>query len=252
MRGQAGPNQSGKAIQSLQFGSQLSLSVPLDNLAHTRHLLATRILDLIQGFMDMPQLLRIVERTSEGEESVTDLPINQEQEDGTVINDLTIGEYDAVVTEQPSQVTFENSQHEQAMAMKTAGAPIPWSYIVRTSTLADKTQLAREMREAEQSQSNPVEEAKAALALATATAKNVEALFSAMRAAQLLRTDPALAPIADTLYKSGGGTDADGGETIPADVQLGAQPAPPINTNPLTPDNPARGVTTGIESGVPA
>ena len=79
--------------------------------------------------------------------------------------------------------------------------------------------------------------------------KSVEALFSAMRAAALLRGDPALAGVADTLAKSAGFRDADGGETIPGNVEQRATPvAPPAGTN-LTPDNPQAGATAGILNG---
>ena len=251
MRGNAGPSQSGRAIQSLQFGSQLSLAVPLDNLSRTRHMMAKRMLDLIQSYMDAPQVMRIVKRGLDGQQTTEELAINQ-QAGEQVINNLTIGEYDMVVTEAPSQVTFENSQFEQMMTMMEKGAPIPWSFAIRMSSLADRGELARAIQaqeEAQSNQSNPVDEARAALALAQATAKNVEALFSAMRAAALLRGDPALAGVADTLAKSAGFRDADGGETIPGNVEQRATPvAPPAGTN-LTPDNPQAGATAGILNG---
>lgn len=248
LRGQAPAGASGRAIQSLQFGSQLSLAVPLDNLAYTRHLVGSRLLDLIQGFMDLPQLLRIVERDDEGEEYTSELPINWPTTAGGVLNDLTTGEYDVVITEQPSQVTFENGQYEQAMAMKEKGAPIPWSWIIKYSSLADKGALAK-IVQAQEGQSNPNDEAKAALALAMATAKNVEALFSAIRTAQALRADPALAGIADGLAKSAGFKDADAAPIYPANVPLGAPP--PTSTHPLTPDNPQAGLDAGLGTAPP-
>lgn len=259
MRGQAPAGQSGRAIQSLQFGSQLSLAVPLDNLARTRHMVAKRMLKMIQGFMDMPQVLRIAKRGADGSETTEELPINMEMEDGSVLNDLTIGEYDVVVTEQPSQVTFENSQYEQAMAMRKEGIMIPEHVVLRYSNLADKTEIIREMREAQANQqANVLEQAKAALAEAQAAKAQadsvkakLEAIFSAMRASQLLRSDPALAGLSDDMLLSSGFVDSDPAPIVPAATALGLPPGapPPVNTNPLTPDNPGRGVTAGIENG---
>ena len=248
MRGAAGANQSGRAIQSLQFGSQLSLAVPLDNLSRTRHMLAKRMLTLIQTYMDTPQVMRIVSRGMDGRETTEELAINQ-QVGEQIINNLTIGEYDMVVNEVPAAVTFENSQFEQALTLVEKGAPIPWSYLIRLSSLSDKGELSKTVEAAEQQQPDPLNEAKVLSLQAQATAKNVESLFSAMRAAGLLRGDPAIAGIADTLAKSAGFKDADGGETIPGNVDPMASPAaPPPGTN-LTPDNPQAGLTAGILNG---
>lgn len=255
-RGQAqSANQSGKAIQSLQFGSQLSLAVPLDNLARTRHLLASRMLELIQGFMDVPQIMRIVDRVPGAEDTTEELQLNWETELGEVINDLTVGEYDVIVTDQPNHITFEHSQYEQAMQMKKEGAPIPWSYIVRYSPLAERNELSRMVAEQEGQQSDPEKEAKAALAhaqaaLATANAvnKSMEAFFSAMRSSQLLRSDPALATLADQMLRSGGYEDKDAAPIVPDASGLPPMAAPPVSTNPLTPDNPQVGVNAGLEA----
>ena len=248
-------NQSGKAIQSLQFGSMLSLAVPLDNLARTRHLLASRMLEMIQQFMDVPQVMRIVDKNVDGSEETSELLLNWTDETGEVLNNLTVGEYDVVVTEQPNAVTFENSQYQQAMELKQLGAPIPWSYIIRRSSLADKNELVAEVAAMEQGQQDAEKEAKAALAMAQAanaqmqSVKNaMEALFSAMRASQLLRSDPALAGLADQMLLSGGFQDSNAAPVVPDASGLPPAPPPPNSSNPLTPDNPTAGVTAGLET----
>lgn len=264
MRGAAPSGQSGKAIQSLQFGSQMSLAVPLDNLARTRTMVARRLLQLIQGYMDYPQLMRIVDRDEFGEEATEEMKLNWLEQDGRVLNDLTLGEYDVVISEQPQQVTFDNSQFDQAMALKEAGAPIPWSYIMRMSNLADRTNLARMARDVE-NQPDPnaeaeaalaqaraaQQEAAAALAHATATAKRVESMFSAVRTAATMRSDPALSTLADVILGSAGFVDQDSAPLMPDTMGLppAAGVAPPVNTNPITPDNPDRGMNAGIENG---
>ena len=248
-------NQSGKAIQSLQFGSMLSLAVPLDNLARTRHLLASRMLEMIQQFMDVPQVMRIVDKNVDGTEQTSELLLNWTMETGELLNDLTVGEYDVVVTEQPNAVTFENSQYQQALELKQLGAPIPWSYIVRRSSLADKNELVAEVAAMEQGQQDAEKEAKAALAMAQAanaqmqSVKNaMEALFSAMRASQLLRSDPALAGLADQMLLSGGFQDSNAAPVVPDASGLPPAPPPLNSSNPLTPDNPTAGVTAGLET----
>lgn len=249
MRGQSKPAQSGLAIQSLQFGSQLSLAVPLDNLSRTRRMLAIRMLEMIQSFMTEAQVLRITERGADGREVSTELPINWENDDGSILNNLTIGEYDAVVTEQPSQITFQNSQFQQALELKKLIPNFPDDVLLRYSNLADKNEVIEAIKAARDNASaNPLDEARAALALAQATAKNVEALFSAMRTGALLRTDPALAGIADTIAKSAGFQDKDAAPIYPATQAAELPPGapPPTSSNPLTPDNPEAGADAGM------
>ena len=60
---------------------------------------------------------------------------------GSYFNDVTVGTYDVVITEQPMQVTFQNSQFQQALEMLKAGAPIPPAILIRYSNLADKEEI---------------------------------------------------------------------------------------------------------------
>lgn len=258
IRGQGMAGQSGRAIQSLQFGSQLSMAVPLDNLARTRHMVAGRMLKLIQRFMNVPQVMRIADSDEIGEETTEEVQLNWITELGEVLNNLTIGEYDTIVSEQPNQVTFENSQFEQAMAMREKGIAIPDSVVIKNSSLADRVALAKAAR-AKEDQPNPAADAEtalkaaqAAMQRASAVAKSVEALFSAINTSALLRQDPALAGIADTIAKSAGFVDADPAPIYPDTSGLPPVAPPPTNTNPLTPTNPDVGATQGIETGIPA
>ena len=65
---------------------------------------------------------------------------------GTYLNDVTLGQYDVVVTEVPMQVTFENSQFEQAIKMREKGIAIPDPVVIRYSNLADKNEVIEQMR----------------------------------------------------------------------------------------------------------
>ena len=148
MRGVQGPETSGIAIQAKQFASQQQLSVPLDNLAYTRQLLAKRILKLMQRYYDTHRIFRITETdpmTGKPKEEL--LEINKfDPATGGYINDVTIGTYDVVITEQPMQVTFQNSQFQQALEMRKAGISIPDQQVVRYSNLADKHDILASMQ----------------------------------------------------------------------------------------------------------
>ena len=90
--------------------------------------------------------------------------------------------------------------------------------------------------------------AQAANAQMQSVKNAMEALFSAMRASQLLRSDPALAGLADQMLLSGGFQDSNAAPVVPDASGLPPAPPPPNSSNPLTPDNPTAGVTAGLET----
>ena len=252
--GMDNPDMSGIAIQSRQHAAQNLLAVPLDNLARTRHLLASRMLDLIQRFYREPRIIRITETDLYGRKQSTPLAINQQTPSG-MYNDLTVGEYDVVISEQPLQITWENSQFQQGLELRKAGIPVPDEVLIRHSNLEDKEEIAKSMAERGK-QIDPTMEAKAKLLTAQAEKtqaemvnKAVEAQYSAIQTAQTIATLPATAGLADTLLKSAGYVDKDAPPIVP---QLaGPVPGavrPPRNNDPITPTNPARGIDAGMES----
>lgn len=261
-RGLEGQERSGVAIQSRQHAAQQQLSIELDNLARTRRMLARRILWFIQTYYDEERLFRISKQDPEtGETTDEELRINvMDPATGEILNDLTLGEYEVVITEVPIQVTFENGQFQQALEMKKEGVPIPDDVLVRTSSLADKNEIVQRMA-ANAGKPDPLTEAEIALKQAQtekakrdAVAKAVEALFSAIQTAQVIAQVPATAPLADQIAHSAGFEDADTPPIIP-NVPPGIETLDmPENTHPLTPLNPAHpdlGMTTGIQGGSP-
>lgn len=108
-----------------------------------------------------------------------------------------------------------------------------------------------------QQQGNPVDDAKAELIKAQTrktdaerATKNVEGMFSATSAGNLIAQNPAIASVADQIWLSAGGEDADTAPAIPG-VSPGVVPAQiPENTHPNYPPNPDTGMQSGIETGV--
>lgn len=251
---------SGVAIQARQYAAQQKLAKPLDQLARTRNMVGSRILDLIQRFMDGPRIMRIVTTDdTTGEETTEELPVNMPQPDGTKLNDLSLGEYDIVISEQPMQVTFENTQFEQAIRLvKEAQVPIPPERMVRYSSLADRGEVAKLISE-QAGKADPLTDAEIALknaqtekTRAEAVNKSVEGMFSATRAATEIATVPQVAGLADELLQSAGFEDKNAPPIVPQidASMIPAAPLPGENTNPLTPPNPDVGMNAGIETGV--
>ena len=273
LRGMDDKEESGIARQAQQFAAQQGLAIPLDNLARTRHMVAEHFDYLMTVYYDNHRIFRITETDPN-----TGKKIDQQYEVnvydptmGVWHNDLTEGDYDVIVTEAPMQITFENSQFEQALELRKQGIHIPDNILIKHSNLADKSEILDQMENAQPPALSPLDDAKAkllaaqaALAQATADGKQadttetrVTSQFSAVQAAQAIAATPMIAPLADQLLKSAGFLDQDTPPIVsgPPPGAIPALPpgaAVPIEQNtsptfPPKPQSPAEGLNTGIE-----
>lgn len=276
MLGVGQQDMSGVAIQSRQFAAQQQLALPLDNLARTRHMLASRCLELFQAYYSDPREFRFTEMDAFGRQQTREVQVNQPQPDGSFLNDLTIGKYDIAITAQPMQITFDNSQFEQITTMRAKmGVRIPDSVVVRYSNLADKQEVLSAMESQGQPPADPLTAAKAGtenakahklsvdadvaaanadLLRAEAVQARVTAMYSATHAGAQIAAVPNVAPVADEMLASAGFVDANAPPAIPEPKPMQTTPAPlpSQSTNPLTPPHPAVGADAGIEKPIGA
>lgn len=143
-QGGKGPEVSGAAIQSRVYQSAVQLATAIDSLFRTRHLVAKKILELIQQFYTAQRTFTIVDQESESGQMET-VNINQEDDEGFIINDVTVGKYDIVITDVPTQVTFQNAQFQQALDMRKFGVEIPDDEMILMSTLSRKNEIAKKI-----------------------------------------------------------------------------------------------------------
>ena len=154
MQGMDRADVAAKAIQAKKQAGSTNLVKPLDNLTRTDFILARNILDIVQEFYTEERLMTIThdQATGESETFAVNQP-NPEPETGEeespyqeILNDLTLGEYDVVVTSVPRRETLEDSQFEQVMAMREAGIMIPDSVVVDSSRLMNKKDIIKQMQ----------------------------------------------------------------------------------------------------------
>lgn len=156
MQGMDRADVAAKAIQAKQKAGSTNLVKPLDNLVRTDAILARNILDLVQQFYTEPRLMTIThdQATGASETFGVNQP-NPEPETGMeppespyqeIINDLTLGEYDVVVTSVPRRETLEDSQFEQAMALREAGVSIPDEVLIDASRLQNKREIIQKIQ----------------------------------------------------------------------------------------------------------
>ena len=146
MLGTDGAEVSGIAIQAKQNRGVIMIQVPLDNLRKTRQYLAEKVLNLIQVFYSEERVIRIT-NTDDPMEPREEIIINESTPEGTIINDLTIGEYDVVIGTMPARDSFDEVQFAEALALRQAGVAVPDDAIVQYSHLAQKAELASRLRQ---------------------------------------------------------------------------------------------------------
>lgn len=140
---------SSKAITAKQKAGSINFAVPLSNLVRTRHLVARNVIDIVQEYYDEERLFRVTSERLGGPDE--EIRVNITTPEGTIMNDLTMGEYDVAVTDVPLRETFEQSQFDEAVQMRRdLGIQIPDNFILELSSLAKKNDIAAAINEANQ------------------------------------------------------------------------------------------------------
>lgn len=175
MQGFAREDVSAKSVNSNKQSGQANLAKVMDNMNRTDFILARNVLDLVQAFYTEQRLLHIT--TDRLTNTTEQLTVNQPTPEGMIVNDLTLGEYAVVVTNQPERDTFEETQFDQAVRMRIeAGVQIPDKHILQSSRLKNKAEIIKDM---EGDQNTPEAQAQAALKMrmleAEVTTKEAEA-----------------------------------------------------------------------------
>lgn len=133
-----------KAIAYKTQRGSMNLVKVMDNLERTDYILARNCLSLIQEYYTEPRILNIINPDiTAASESVE---INQvDPVTGKITNDLTMGEYDIVITTAPYRASLEDSQFQQALEMRREGIPIPDSVLIENSRLQRRAELVKQM-----------------------------------------------------------------------------------------------------------
>jgi hypothetical protein len=250
----------GDSTQSAMWQSKLAMADPLDNLEHTRALVGMKYLELWQDFFTIERVGKITTSDEYGKPKEENFAINQVQPDGSILNDITIGEYDVVVSTKPTASSWLQTQFNEIKALRELKVNIPDDEMIRRSSLDNKYELADRIGQpkddggAAQAQ-NSLIAAKVKKMLADATAQEakaitakIQAIYGATHAAQILAQVPGAAPLADELLLSSGFTDAQIPEPISNPGDIAAVPEQE-NTHPNYPPKATAGIDTGIQTG---
>jgi hypothetical protein len=135
-----------KAIVAKQQRGSVNQKRYESNAQRTLLMAGRKIIELIQGFYTEPRILRITgEDPVSGTRKTEAVAINQRNVVGEVLNDLSIGEYDIVITSTPSRDNIQEIQFDEAVRMRELGVRIPDTVLIRNSMLENKTEIAEAM-----------------------------------------------------------------------------------------------------------
>jgi len=123
----------------------MMIQVPLDNLTKTRQYLAEKVLNLVQTYYTEERLIQITDE-QDPQKPRQPMRINEMTPEGLIVNDLSLGEYDVIISTAPNRDTFEEIQFAEAISLRQAGVPIPDDLIVEFSHLARKGDIAERIR----------------------------------------------------------------------------------------------------------
>ncbi len=196
MQGMDREDVAAKAIQEKKKSGATGLAKPLDSLTRSDFILARNVLDIVQEFYTEERLLTITHDQVTGE--IENFAVNQPTAEGTIANDLTIGEYSVVVSSVPRRETLEDSQFDQAIALKQMGVAIPDSVLIDASRLMNKKDILKLIQgdqqspeyQAQQELQKRQQEAEVSKVEGEAAAKHADAQLKTVNAQKLAQGEP--------------------------------------------------------------
>ena len=277
---------SGKAMDSQEEQGSIATTKFFDNLRFAVQLQGEKQLALTEQFYDEEKIIRITgDKGAVNFEPINSPEWDEQSQTWVMLNPMQAEKAEFVVDEQNAQANLRAAMFETMTGVLQTLPPEValqlLDLVYDNSDLPNRDEMVKRIREingqkdpnaektpesmaAEQAQTEQVQaqqqqvEEMQKLEIeklrveieqlkSNITVKNVEGLYSAINAAKEVAMLPAIAPMADEVYKSAGGQDYNG---FPIIDNPQALPVPPYeqNTHPQYPSNPQVGMMTGIDS----
>lgn len=181
---------SGRAIQALQAPTETIIAEIFDNYINTRRMIFTKVLGLIQQHYTEERRIRILgdysskfmpPQIAQMKEQLKNQLIAadptllanevalQQQVDAMIslqdgsklitinktildhkLNDITVGRFDVIIDQVSQNPTMRRQQYQDAINLRSMGAPIPWDIIIKNSDIRGKDEIMARMAEEEQ------------------------------------------------------------------------------------------------------
>lgn len=144
MLGFSAPSVSGVALDRKTQQGQVQLEIPATHAELTRRLVAEKILELVQDFYTEERVIQVTygNNVNSMEEEVV---INAMDAAGQLVNDVSQGQYDVIISTTPRRDNYDEGQFAELMDMRMNGVAIPDPVIIRHSDLTDRDEVAAEV-----------------------------------------------------------------------------------------------------------
>ena len=146
MRGATSPEVSGVAIEAQTGRAAVMLQVPFENHRRAEQRVAEHVLSLVQRYYTEERLIQITDE-DDPLKPRAEMMVNEPTPEGTILNDLTVGEYDTVISRAPARDSFDEMQFAEALSLRSVGVEIPDDTVVELSHLSRKEHIAKRMRQ---------------------------------------------------------------------------------------------------------
>lgn len=143
MLGTSRADQSGRAQEAAISRGQIQVSVVVGNLKRARRSVGRKILELVQDFYTETRYFNNTGSSiMQGEERTEQIGINMPQDDGNILNDVTVGDYAVEVGFKAAGGTMADQELEEALRLREMGVAIPDHVVVQHSNLNKRGEIA--------------------------------------------------------------------------------------------------------------
>ena len=150
MLGTARADQSGRAQEAATMRGQVQVSVVLSNLKRCRRTVLEKILELVQDFYTETRYFNIIgDDIMMSQGANEQVGVNVPQDDGNILNDITVGDYGTEVGYRPSGGSLADKEMDEAMRLREMGVAIPDHVMVQYSRLTKRMELAKFLKDSQ-------------------------------------------------------------------------------------------------------
>ena len=143
MLGTARADQSGRAQEAAIGRGQIQVSVVVSNLKRARRMIGRKVLELVQDFYTESRYFNMTGTSiMQGEEQSEQVGVNIPQDDGSILNDVTVGDYAVEVGYKAAGGTMADQELEEALRLRELGVAIPDHVVVQHSNLSKRGEIA--------------------------------------------------------------------------------------------------------------
>lgn len=109
--GQIDRVQSGRALEARQRQGVLALQIYMDNMSRTKQLVSVKRLEMFQQHYTEQRIVRTLGEDGKSQQTI----VNERDEAGEIVNNITLGQYTATIDETPLAASYLAAQFDELM-----------------------------------------------------------------------------------------------------------------------------------------